>query len=239
MKKIVVIFFSSLLLLSCGSNQKNTHRLNSSPKYINVVESPNGFSSAYTDDGHTIIYETDSAKNYVIYYAKFDDNAGKKGYDRVKDKAIRIETDSSMNRLTCFASVNGGASCQIDDNGEYQVCYFDDEMNRKTAELHEIHLEEQFEGIESLESKIKRIIYLLIIARDVAKEINEHNIGGWNYIVYALEPSIDILNYDVMIQKTVFEPKAKEHISKLSSTTEGLSHFNSMLRNKKNEPQNK
>lgn len=232
MKKIIVIFFSSFLLLSCGSNQKKIHSPMSSLKYINVVESPNGFSSAYTEDGHTIIYETDSANNYIIYYAKFDDNAGKKGYDRIKDKAVRIETDFSMNMLKCFVSVNGGASCQIDDNGGYQICYFDEQMNSNNAELLENHLEEQSEGIENLESKIKRIIYLLTIAYDVAKNINERNIGGWNYIVSALEPSHSILNHYVMTQETVYDPKAKEHISKLSSTTEGLTQLHLLFQEK-------
>ena len=225
MMRFPVYFISSLLLLSCGSSQKKTHSSIPSPKFINIVESPDGFSSAYTEDGHTIIYETDSANNYIVYYAKFDDNAGKKGYDRVKDKAIRIETDSSMNMLTSFVSAYGGASCLIDENGECQVFYFDEQMNRNNVELHNNRLEEPSESIGSLESKIKRITYLLSVSYDIAKNVNERNIGGWNYIVSALEPSYSILNHDVMTQEAVYDPKAKKHISKLSSTTEGLTQL--------------
>lgn len=225
MKKIPVVFFSFLLLLSCGSNQKKSRTFNSSSNCINVVEIPNGFSSAYTADGHTIIYETDSANNHIVYYAKFDDYAGKKGYDRVKDKAVRIVMDSSLNMLKSFVSVHGGASFQINDSGEYQVYYFDEQMNGNNAEIYEISMEEQSDDIESQKSKIKRIIYLLTIAHKVADNFNERNVGGWNYIVSALEPSHGILNHDIMSQDTVFDPKAKEHISKLSSTTEGLTQL--------------
>lgn len=232
MKKLPVYFISFLLFLSCGSNQKKKHSPISSLNFINVVEGPEGSSSAYTEDGHTIIYETDSANNYIVYYAKFDDNAGKRGYERVKDKAIRIETDSSMNMLTSIVSAHGGASCLVDENGECHVFYFDEQMNSNNAEQYDIRLEDPSEGIGNMESKIKRIIYLLSVAYDVAKSINERNIGGWNYIVSALEPSQSILNHDVMVQDTLYNPKVKEHILKLSSTKNGLSHLCFLLYDK-------
>lgn len=233
MKKIPVIIISSLLLFACGSNKKEeTQNSFPSPNYINTIENSDGFSSAYTEDGHTIIYETDSASNYIVYYAKFDDNAGKKGYDRVKDKAIRLEIDTSMNMLTSFVSAYGGASFQVDDNGEYHAYYYDEQMNGKNVELHGIRLVEQLESIDSPELKIKRIIYLLTIAHDIAKNINEGNIGGWNYIVYALEQSHSISNLDVMAIETVYDPKVKEHISKLSSTKDGLTHLHILFQKK-------
>ena len=131
--------------------------------------------------------------------------------------------------LISFVSAYGGASFQVDDIGECHVCFYDEQMNGNNAELHGIRLEEQLESAENTESIVKRIIYLITVAYDVAKNINERNIGGWNYIVSALEPSASILNYDVMIQETVFDPKAKEHVSKLSSTTVGLTQLHRLL----------
>ena len=226
MKNNTIILFSFLLFLSCGSNnKKNTQNSTPSANYINVVKSPDGFNSAYTEDGHTMIYETDSANNYIVYYAKFDDNAGKKGYDRVKDKAVRVEIDSSLSTLISFVSVYGGVSCKIDDHGAYQAWFFDEQMNDYNIELYGIHLGEQPAEIGNQEAIVKRIIKLLTIAHEIAKAINNRNTGSWNYIVSALEPSQSITNYDIMIQETIYAPKVKEHISRLSSVNERLTQL--------------
>ena len=104
MKMIYILFLSLLFVASCSSKHKKEVQSSIvSPNYISVVENTNGFSSAYTEDGHTLIYKTDSNGNFIVYYAKFDDSAGKKGYDRVRDKAIRVEIDSSLNvKKFCF-----------------------------------------------------------------------------------------------------------------------------------------
>jgi len=236
MKKILVIFFSLIFIASCGSRHKKAiHGSISSPKYISVVENTDGFSSAYTEDGHTLIYKTDSNSNVVVYYAKFDDNAGKKGYDRVRDKAIRVEIDSSLNVIKSFVSVYGGALCKINCNDVYTLHYFDEQMNDKNIELPEYLLEKQAIDKRNIESKVKRLIEILTAAYNIAYNINDSNIGGWNYIVSALEPTQSIISYDIMTQETVYSPNVKEHIWKLNSTTKGLTQLYMLFLEKENE----
>ena len=223
MKKILVIFFLLIFIASCGSRQKKAvHGSISSPKYISVVENTDGFSSAYTEDGHTLIYKTDPNSNVVVYYAKFDDSAGKHGYDRIRDKAIRVEIDSSLNNLISFVSIYGGASCKINSNGVYTLHCFDKQLNENYIEQLEFPLDTQTTDNGNIESKVKRIIYILTITYNVANSINKYNISGWNYIVSALEPTLSITNYNILVQETIYAQKVKEHVSKLSSTTEGL-----------------
>jgi len=236
MKKILVIFFSLIFIASCGSRQKKAvHGSISSPKYISVVENTDGFSSSYTEDGHTLIYKTDPNSNVVVYYAKFDDNAGKKGYDRVRDKAIRIEIDSSLNVIKSFVSVYGGALCKINCNDVYTLHCFDEQMNDNNIELPEYPLEKRTIDKRNIESKVKRIIEILTAAYNIAYNINGSNIGGWNYIVSALEPTQSIISYDIMTQETVYSPNVKEHIWKLNSTTKGLTQLYMLFLEKENE----
>ena len=236
MKKILVIFFSLIFIASCGSRHKKAiHGSISSPKYISVVENTDGFSSAYTEDGHTLIYKTDSNSNVVVYYAKFDDNAGKKGYDRVRDKAIRVEIDSSLNVIKSFVSLYGGALCKINSNGIYALHYFDEQMNDNNIELPEIYLHKLTVDKGNVEPKVKRIIEILTTAYNIAYNISDSNIGGWNYIVSALEPTQGITSYDIMTQETVYSPNVKEHISKLDNTTEGLTQLYMLFQEKEQE----
>lgn len=236
MKKILVIFFSLIFIASCSSkHKKEVHSSISSPKYISVVENTDGFSSAYTEDGHTLIYKTDSDSNVVLYYAKFDDNAEKKGYDRVRDKAIRVEIDSSLNVIKSFVSVYGGALCKINSNDVYTLHYFDEQMNDKNIELPDLYLDKQTIDKGNVEPKVKRIIEILTTAYNIAYKIDGSNKGGWNYIVSALEPTQSITSYDIMTQETVYSPNVKEHISKLNRTTEVLTQLYMQFLEKENE----
>ncbi len=238
MKKIHIhiLFLSLLFVASCGSKHKKEVQSSIvSPNYISVVENTNGFSSAYTEDGHTLIYKTDSNSNFIVYYAKFDDSAGKKGYDRVRDKAIRVEIDSSLNVIKSFVSVYGGALCKIDSNGVYTLHCFDEQLNANTIELPDCNLDKQPVDKGNIESKVKRITYILTNAYNVANNANKYNIGGWIYIVSALEPTQSITNYDILTQETIYAPNVKEHVSKLSSTTEGLTQLYLLFQEKEIE----
>lgn len=236
MKKIYILFFSLIFIASCGSKHKKEVQSSiASPNYISVVEDTDGFSSAYTEDGHTLIYKTDSNSNVIVYYAKFDDGAGKKGYDRVRDKAIRVEIDSSLNVLKSFVSVYGGASCMINNNGVYTLHYFDEQMCDNNIELSDYYIDKQPTDKGNIELKVKRIIYILTNAYNVANNMNKYNIGGWNYIVSALEPTQSITNYNILIQNTVYDPKVKEHITKLNSATEGLTQLYLLFQEKEKE----
>lgn len=230
MKKILVLSFSILFFSSCGTKHKKNIHTAASTNYISVVENIDGSNSAYTEDGHTLIYKTDSNSNIIVYYAKFDDNAGKKGYDRVREKAIRVEIDSSLNIIKNFVSAYGGALCKINRNGIYTLHYFDEQMNVKNIELPELHLDKQATDKRSIESKVKRVIEILTTTYKIAYFINENNKGGWNYIVSALEPTQSIINYNIITQETAYAPNVRRHISKLNSTTEGLTQLHLLFR---------
>ena len=222
MKKTLTILLAIVFFAACGSKGKKLDNKSSVHKYIAVVENVGGYNVAYTKDGHTIIYYNDSIGNFVAYYAKFDDSAGKHGYDRIRDKAIRVEIDSSLNNLISFVSIYGGASCKINSNGVYTLHCFDKQLNENYIEQLEFPLDTQTTDNGNIESKVKRIIYILTITYNVANSINKYNISGWNYIVSALEPTLSITNYNILVQETIYAQKVKEHVSKLSSTTEGL-----------------
>ena len=110
MKKLVLLSISFALLISCGSSTtKKTVQNLASRKYITVVDKKDGFSSAYTEYGHTMIYGKDSIDNYIVYFAKFDNNAGKYENRIIKEKIVRIELDSSLSILKSFITISGGA----------------------------------------------------------------------------------------------------------------------------------
>lgn len=226
MKKFLVLFFSLIFIASCGAkHKKEVHSSIVISDYISVVENTEGSTSAYTKDGHTLICETDSNGTFVVYYAKFDDNAGKKGYDRVRDKAIRVEIDSSLNYVKGLASVYGGVVCKIDSNGIYQLHYFDEHQKDNNMEFPEIIINKQAVDKESTVSIVERILSILPAVYDIAYKVYESNIGGWSYIASALEPTQNISNFNVLIQETVHTQKAKEHISRLSSTKKVLTQL--------------
>ena len=235
MKKTHILFFSLIIIASCSSKyKKEVHSPIASPNYISVVDNTDGFSSAYTEDGHTLIYKTGSNGNIIVYYAKFDDSAGKKGYDRVRDKAIRVEIDSSLNVINSFVSVYSGALCQI-NNGVYTLHFFDEQMNDNYIELPEYSIDKQPINKGNIESKVKRIIYILTNVHNVANNINKYNIGGWNNIVSALEPTLSITNYDILMQETIYSHNIIEHVSKLNSAIEGLTQFYLLFLEKEKE----
>ena len=206
-------------------------------KFITVVDK-NDYCVAYTEDGHTFIYEKNYANNFILYYTKFDEDAGKYGNDRIKDKIIRVEIDSTLDTLKSIMSVHGGAFCTKKDFAGYEIYCFDDQMNAKYIERVEVPIESEYSK-ERIEDEIKRIIEVLDIADKIALSINEYNVSGWNYIVSALEPSLCLPTYDVTTNDIINDTKAKNRIAKIKNTIEGLTHFNNLLFEKMNEQKGK
>lgn len=238
MKQLCILMII-VLVVSCSSRSNKYNTNNNTPaRYITNIDNIDGFSASFTEDGHTMIYSKDSIGNYVIYYVKYDDNAGKYGYDRIKDKVIRVEMDSSLKILNSFVTIYGGAFCDTNCGIRYSAVYFDEQMNYDTIEQIEVPLDSaQFEETGK-EEKIRHILLLFNVTQKIALSINENNVNGWHNIVSALEPSQTILDYDVIFSDTVFNPKVKEHISRVKSTTKGLTRFYDLLREKYNS-QNK
>lgn len=200
-----------------------------SRKYICVVDKTHGYSFAYTEEGHILIYGKDSTNKYVVYFAKFDNNAGKYENSMIKDKIVRAELDSTLSLLKSFMTISGGAFCKKNELKGYNAYYFDDILKGNSVERIEVH--EQLSDIER-EHRVNRILELLNIGYDIASSINNTNAGGWYNIVSAMEPLQSLKTYDVMENNTINDPLVKKHISKISITMDGLTQFYDLLREK-------
>ena len=232
MRSTSALFLVIVVFVACGSISKRQETKNYSVhKYISVIESVEDYEVVYTEDGHTLIYYNDSLGDFIVYYAKFDNNAGKYGYDRVKEKVVRAEMDSSLKTLKSISSVYGGAFCNKNDNTEYSIFYFDQQMKGHSIDL-SMTLGEEYSKGTSKEQEVKHILSLLNVAYILSYSINEKNVSGWNNMTIALEPVQSLLTYDILKNDTIYDSKVKNHISKLKKTTDGLTRFNNLLREK-------
>lgn len=236
MKKLLLLSITFVLLISCGlSTTKKNVQNTVSRKYITVVEKKDGFSTAYTEFGHTMIYGKDSIDNYIVYFTKFDNNAVKFNNKMIKDKIVRVELDSSLSILKNFITISGGAFCDTNEVRGYDVYFFDEKLNGKRQE--QIEVPELLSDIDD-EHKVKRIMELLNIGYNIALSINNKDADGWYKIISALEPIQELMGFDVMKNDTIYDPIVNKHISKISLTTEGLTQFNILLQKKKSKINN-
>ncbi|MEE1087449.1 MAG: hypothetical protein UIC63_00625 [Bacteroidaceae bacterium] len=228
--KLLLLLITFALFVSCGlSTTKEECSTHNHRKYITVVDKKDGFSSAYTEYGHTMIYGKDSIDNYIVYFAKFDNNAGKYENRMIKEKIARVEFDSSLSTLKNFITISGGAFCDTNEVRGYNAFYFDEKLNGNSIE--QIEEPEQSCEIDD-EHKVMRILELLNVGYNIALSINNTNSGGWYNIVSALEPIQELLSYDVIENDTIYDPIVKKHISKISITTEGLTQYKNELQEK-------
>lgn len=230
MKNTITLLLAIIVFAACGFKEKKQEiKKNSVHKYIYVVENVEGYDVAYTEEGHTLVYSNDSVGDFIVYYAKFDDNAGKHGYDRVKEKVVRAEIDSSLKTLKSISSIYGGAFCHRNENTGYAAFYYDEQMKGNCIDQIAIPLNDAQSEETSKEIETKHILSLLNVAFILAHSINDKNVSGWNNMSLALESVQDIFTYDVIKNDTVYAPIIKAHISKLTNSTEGLTRFYNLL----------
>ena len=232
MKNSLLFFISFVVIVSCNSftTKKDVHNI-ASRKYISVVDKTHGYSFAYTEEGHIMIYGKDSTNDYIVYFAKFDKNAGKYENSMIKDKIVRAELDSTLGLLKNFVTISGGAFCDRSEYNGYNVYYFDDKLNGNNIER--IEVPELLCDINR-EHLIKRILELLNIGYNIAFFIKNTNAVGWHNIVSAMEPIQELRSYDVMENDTIYNPVVNKHISKISITEKGFTQFYNMLQEKYN-----
>lgn len=232
MRNYLVAFLLITIFVSCHSSGKRQNNNYTSSKYITLIDNAEGYSTAYTEDGHTMIYSKDSAGNFIVYYAKQDKDAGKYGYDRIKEKIVRVEMNLSLNSLNSILSVNGGAFCKMNNDMVYDTYYFDEQMNGKALE----HLEVLYQPIPKeeigTENNLKRIMIILNIAYNIAQLISNDNASGWNYIVSSLEPIQNMITYEVITSDAVHDERIQSRIMKIKQTVEGLTHYYLLLQEK-------
>lgn len=229
MRFSLVVFLFLALFVSCGSSVKKADRNSGVPsEFITVVENVDNYSVAYTENGHTMIYKNDSAGNVIVYYAKFENNAGKYGVSGIDEKIIRVELDSSLNIVKSILSFTGGAFCEMEEK-RYNVYYYDEHMRGTQKKDIEVHLDSEKFETTSEDCKMKRIIEKLNVAYEIAHSIYNSNVGGWNNVYFALEPIRNILNHNIMINNTIYDLRTKKHILRISRVSEELNYNYCML----------
>lgn len=239
-KKITIVFvlLVTLFVSCCSRNKKKIINSNAIPKYITMINnSRSGYNTAFTEDGHTVIYKSDSIGNYIVYYTKYDGNAGKYGYDRIKEKIVRVEMDFSLRGVNSFVAISGGVFCKKEKSNIYSAYYFDEKMNGYSLKQIETPSESTQIKKEEQENDLKRILPLLAVAHKIAIAINNSNVSGWNNIVSALEPSLSLAEYDVLKSDTVYDPIIKEHITRIVNSTEGLTQYHNLLQEEQRRKQ--
>lgn len=231
MMSLVVLGILLFLLVSCGTNgRKENSYSDNTQNHLTIVDKEDGRNIAFTKDGNIILYTNDSVGNFIVYYAKFDDNIGKHGYDHVKERTVRMEMDSSLNTVKSIISAYGGAFCENNIDRENHIFYYDEQMNGNRIEQVAAFCEPVSSECSEEEYEIGRIVLLLNSAYKIAFTVNEQNAEGWHNIVEALEPSLDIPINDIIRCDTVYDTIVKNHICRIYSTTEGLTLHYYMLR---------
>lgn len=224
------------LFVSCNINgRKENNYTNNTQDQLTIVDDIGDDNTAFTKDGSTIIYSNDSAGNFVVYYAKFDDNIGKYGFDHIKERIVRVEIDSTLNSIRSIISAYGGAFCETDNDFGYNIYCYDEMMKSHNIEHVPATCEPVSPKCTGKEYEVKRIISLLNVACKIAYSIKEHNTEGWHKVVEALEPSLDIFTYEAIMCDTIYDTFAKKHIRRICGTKESLTRHYLMLLDKKNK----
>ena len=225
MKKNLISILGVLVLCGACNYTGKPSKNRPAKKYINVVENVNGYNVAYTEDGHTMLYTNDSLGNFSIFYVKFENGAGKYGLKDIEEKIIWAKTDTTLTTLNSFATVQGGAFCKVDSIMGYNVCFFDEHLNRDS--LAKISVSVECTQIEEMgvEQEVKHISELLNIAYNIAQSINKKNPRGWSNIVYALEPTQDLSNFDVMVIGDVYDQRVQKRLPRIQNIAKELTDF--------------
>ena len=239
MNKYLPVLFILLLFVACRhSGNKQENQNNSEPKFITVVENNDGNHIAYTKEGHFIIFSNDSLGDYIVYYVKFDNNAGKYDLKGIERMIVRAEVDSSLTILRNFVCVTGGAFCDIDSISGNKVYYFDQQINGNSIEQINVTLDNAFDNPDENENPVRRISLLLDIAYNIACSINEYHPKGWDIISYALSSATNLCNYNVIIKDTIEDEKVSKRIPRILNVREELTQFNHYLREKTDKQNN-
>ena len=228
----LICIILTIVLVVCGcNNRKSSPSVSSETRnYIGYTLNVNGYCSVYSEDGHTFIYEKDSIGDYIVYYAKFDDNAGKHGHDRIKDKVVRIVVNNSLDRVLSISSICCGIFIEKYSEDRYKALCVDEHMNVNIIDDTEISYgQNKSTGPNIIESEIQKIISLLSIATRIVYSINTNSSICWNNMALALEPIQNILSRDIIQYETIVNPKIQKHVLRIEETKNPLSVYHYML----------
>ena len=228
----LICIILTIVLVVCGcNNRKSSPSVSSETRnYIGYTPNANGYCSVYSEDGHTFIYEKDSIGDYIVYYAKFDDNAGKHGHDRIKDKVVRIVVNDSLDRVLSISSICCGIFIEKYSADRYKALCVDEHMNVNIIDNTEFSCGQKIStGANMIESEILKIISLLSIATRIVYSINTNSSICWNNMALALEPIQNIMSRDIILYNTIANPKIQKHVLRIEETKNPLSVYHYML----------
>lgn len=231
-KSLISIIIALALLASCGGRPKNnTPNSISKSNYINVIpNSSNDSVSMYTDDGHIFLYTTDSIGDYVVFYAKFDCNTPSR-YDMIKDKIVRVQLDSSLQKVKSITSIHGGAFCSTDDNLSKIDCIDEQLQLHKYKDLNNLNNNNQ-ESITKESEEFHEsycILARLKFAYKISCVMNDDGANGWYNIQTALEPIHQLEQFDFLKSERIYNNKCQRYLNKMKLATEGLDQFCNQL----------
>lgn len=205
------LVYAFLFIVFCSCNRSNSKSNNArmpihNYKCLEVVRNANKDSTIiYSNEGHTIMYTTDSIGNYVVYYAKHEINGNSK-YDMIRDKIVRVELDSNLQYINSIVSIHGSAFC-ITKRKEPLIYCFDEQMNpfRITNIVIEPNEDRKKDAI------VQQVVEQLNNALYIATSMNNNNINGWAYIQTALESVKQIQGSDFVEQNEILDPKTMQY----------------------------
>lgn len=230
MKNILICILVTIIVCSsCNTSGMKTINM-PAKKYINVVKNVNGYNVAYTEDGHTMLYTNDSIGNYIVYYVKFENGAGKYGLKGIEAKIIRAEMDATLTMLNGFVTVQKGVLCVIDSLMGYKVCFFDEQLKGESLEYINISLDCIQVEVKDVDQEVKRISALLNVAYNIALSISKTNLRGWDNIVYALEPTQDLNTFNAVMISDIYDQRVLKRLPRIQKTAKELTAFYRILR---------
>ncbi len=210
------LVYAFLFFVLCSCNRSNSNSNNTKTpihtydcKYLEVVKNANKDSTIiYSNEGHTIMYTTDSIGDYVIYYAKYEVN-GSSRFDMIRDKIVRIELDPDLQHINSIISIHGSAFCLTKSKDQLIYC-FDEQMNPFRIKNIVIESNEDKKNRDrKKDTVVQLIVEQLNNALYIATSMNNNNINGWAYIQTALESVKQIRGSDFIEQKEILNPKTK------------------------------
>lgn len=232
MKKVyIIIILLTFIIVSVSCNlklKKQERHSYSKSNYIMFVENIKGYNIAYTEDGHTLLYRRDSLHNYIVYYAKIDENARRLGYDRMRDRIVRIEIDSTLCIPKSNVSIYGGVFWEQDTIQGYNTFLIDKQMNTNKISHLKINIEKSSYPELNEVHKVRRMIYILNKIYEFAS-INNIS-SAWSNLFLILAPVHSILENEIIEDGVIKNPEIIDHISATIEISEKLNKYYILLK---------
>lgn len=211
------------LLLSChsgNSGKVSKHAELNCERLIyveNVLRDSISYNALY-NDSNIFLYCTNSTGEIIVYYAKFDKDAGR--YNRLGDRLVRIEMDTTASVIKSIVSIHGGCICYYDSMNVCNIHYFDEQITHRILKIEDCS--RYIDNNVPDNHREKRILKMMLITCNISEDIFKNNANGWQDIYSALIPLKDIQSYDIEHYDEIVNPYICKQIKKIYDTTDKL-----------------